>query len=541
MAVGAVCPARRILGLTPRQLRLAGSAFLPEPVDAATDQALAQYAMDAARQAGATYADVRIRGEQFMRIGLSADDVDGALFVGAGRGYGVRVLVDGVWGYAFGATVSKDRLAQAAQSAVLHARRERDAIHPTGSDRDGARVPLAPAEVVRATYESPMEIDPFTVPLRDQIAQLGSYNVIKQRVFGIALEQSLNEYAWQRVTTVFASTDGSLLTQRFVRAWPRVTTMCTGPTGASFDLDVPGLRPTTCGFEMALDPALPDRIKATGDEAMRWASIPYLDVDVGRYSVVMSGAATAACASAVLAAALEMDRLSGDEADAAGTSYLAPLAQTFDAVPPPFSPLVTLRATPTRAGVTSVRWDDDGVAPEPYTLIDHGHVLDAQTTRDTAPALAAWYGRRGQPMRSHGCATAETVDQMPVVAARELTILPSTTAATQDDLIGTVSNGLLAMGAGSVSAEPGLSSASRQGMLFVVKRGKVVGRAPNRTELMLRTRRLWNESLVALGDQRSMDVVQSVTHKGMPWHECTQACQAPAALFSNVDFVRPVT
>src|SRR5688572_7278221 len=64
-----------------------------------TDEPLARAALDAATQAGASYADVRLVLWRREQISVRDDHVSG-LGQREDYGLGVRVLVDGAWGFA---------------------------------------------------------------------------------------------------------------------------------------------------------------------------------------------------------------------------------------------------------------------------------------------------------------------------------------------------------------------------------------------------------------------------------------------------------
>ena len=91
---------------------------LPPDADPNT---LATMALDAARKAGATYADIRINRYRNQYIGTREEKLqwisDGESF-----GFGVRVLAGGAWGFASSTQVTRDMVVQMAQQAVLVAR-----------------------------------------------------------------------------------------------------------------------------------------------------------------------------------------------------------------------------------------------------------------------------------------------------------------------------------------------------------------------------------------------------------------------------------
>src|SRR5690348_11878609 len=129
------------------------------PMDAATKELLME-ALNAAKLAGATYADARIaryrdnqiftREQQIINV-VDQDSI----------GCGVRALVDGTWGFAATRTLTKAGVAAASKEAAGIAKANRIA-------RDKA-VQLAPAQSYPdASWQTPHTVDPFTVAVEEK-------------------------------------------------------------------------------------------------------------------------------------------------------------------------------------------------------------------------------------------------------------------------------------------------------------------------------------------------------------------------------------
>src|SRR5688500_16493949 len=117
-------------------------------------------ALDAAVSAGATYADVRAVDLATESLGVRDDTVE-SLDRAESIGFGVRVLVDGAWGFASSARLEDAEAADIAQMAVEVAR-----ASATASSQP---VELVPEPKHEDTWVSPHEIDPFTVSLEDKV------------------------------------------------------------------------------------------------------------------------------------------------------------------------------------------------------------------------------------------------------------------------------------------------------------------------------------------------------------------------------------
>src|SRR3954447_16297297 len=163
---------------------------------------LTDRALDTASAQGATYADARIVRRLEESIAIKSGRVEGVAS-GESEGFGVRVLVDGAWGFASSHILTPAEADRVAAEAVRIARASATAL------RDRTRLDDRPP--ARGTYETPLEQDPFTVPLETKIADLLAADVAAAGVKGIAFTES--SYAAQREWKTFAATDGSLTEQ----------------------------------------------------------------------------------------------------------------------------------------------------------------------------------------------------------------------------------------------------------------------------------------------------------------------------------------
>src|SRR5688500_1010496 len=142
-----------------------GLAPLPKepaaPVMDAATRDLMMDALNAAKLAGAGYADVRI-GRYLQNFVQTREQQIVNVVDTDSMGAGVRALVDGTWGFAATRTMTKDGIAGAAREAVAIAKANRVA-------RDRA-VQLAPAPAVpNGSWTSAYEIDPWSVPIEQKV------------------------------------------------------------------------------------------------------------------------------------------------------------------------------------------------------------------------------------------------------------------------------------------------------------------------------------------------------------------------------------
>src|SRR4051812_1228204 len=123
----------------------------------ATIRELMMEALNAAKVAGAGWADVRIARQRQNFVFTREQQIQNVVDTDS-LGCGVRALVDGTWGFAATPTMTKEGVAAAAKEAVAIAKAHRVA-------RDRA-ITLTPAPAVTsATWKNAFEVDPWTIPV----------------------------------------------------------------------------------------------------------------------------------------------------------------------------------------------------------------------------------------------------------------------------------------------------------------------------------------------------------------------------------------
>jgi TldD protein len=507
---------------------LAPHTFFPERLAPATLRALALTAIEAAMRAGAQYADVRIADHQQLMVAKQLG-LNFTTQLHTTISYGVRALVDGTWSFKHGTIPDTDTIVHVARGTVTRAK-VLSAVTP-------GQTALVPSPIVTGEWSTSVAIDPFEVPLDEQMALLGAWDEVARRAPNAA--GMLLRVDWQRERRVVATSEGSCVTQHLTRSFPLAVVAADrlrGPYPVA--LHARGITATSGGYETVAGAVVQDEIARTADEAVRYALLPQRSIDVGRYPLAMDGAALAVMAYETIGQALEMDRVLGEEADASGTSFLAPVDAFLGA--PALSPLLTIRTNRALPSVTGVKWDDEGVEPTPTTVIRDGHVVDYQTSRQHAAELQSWYKGKGQPLGSRGCAVAADADAPVQVRCGHLAVAPSSATASLDDLIKDISRGVLVRrgllrGIASDQRLSSVNMSSFETLMLEIEGGKVVRRALANV-LQFGTMGMW-KSLTALGDATTVLTASGSTDKGIPWWSSPYDASAPAALFKEANLI----
>jgi TldD protein len=519
--VGAAPRGATALSLTRRGGTCTAATLLPaaQPSDL---QLLATRAIDAARSAGASYADIRVAELQTLYI---LPDMNLGASLSAEYTHGIRVLVDGTWAFVHGSLPSVDAVTSAARSAVAMARGYAKLTR--------RRVELVPAPVATGEWATPCKIDPFLVPLKYQAAALSAPVNAAMRVSHAGADRM--GVRWRKTLQVFASSEGTLTTQ-LLRDADRIGAWASAGLGMGTVRLPIGTTFVSGGYEAVMRPAAEDEFKQRAEEARFLAAIPRGHLDVGRYPVVFDGRTMGLLVGSTIGPALELDRVLGEEVGASGTSFLAPFEGQLGALV--VSPQLTV--TGQAATRSAAKWDGEGVQPEDHPVIIDGKLVDYHTTRATAPALRTWYEQHGKPLRSHGCAPVSNAGDPVLVRAPHLRVSPASAASSLEDLYRDMQHGLVVLGRSQLSSDEGLASMSlvsergnADGLLLEIRRGKIVRRLYG-NGMQFRTAPFWQRQLVALGDARTLQENVSFLYKGMPWKGAWQSATAPAAIFKDI-------
>jgi TldD protein len=490
-----ILPGRAIARLDARQsIRAAlgvGTERTFDPVE------LMAVALDVARRGGASYADCRIvrRRQQSARV----DGTHGGhVSYGDNFTISVRVIVDGQWGFANIVVMTPDAVAAAARRAVKEG-------------RTNAKWRSTPVELVAAPpvpdghWASPMTIDPFEVPIGDQQEALLAGTESALAVHGVTSAKAATWFS--RSDRLFASSEGSRITQVGFLAGPGAAVEASvGDESVAASAAPKGVGFTWGGYEVVLNAKLPDGMRAAAEEALRKSraligKAKPRSVEVGRYELVASPKMFWSLIAGTVLPALGMDRVIGRQEGAEGTSYASPPEAVLGQMRIG-APLLTVRGDRSLNGLAATGWDDEGVKPEAFTLIEKGVVVDYLALRETAPMLSEWYGKRGLPVRAHGVAVAGVLPVQESVP--NSTVEPGPQNINVDDLIKDVKRGVYFSGPGDISPDFGLLNAYGEGLgAQEIRNGKVVGDLTD-IAIQFQTQTFW-KSLIAIGGSSSVE------------------------------------
>jgi TldD protein len=380
---------------------------------------LTSRALDTATALGATYADVRVVRQLEEAITIKSGRLEGVAG-GESEGFGVRVLVDGAWGFAASHSLSTAEADRVAADALRIARASATAIRRP--------VVLDDRPPAHGRYETPVEEDPFAVPLEHKLADLMAADEALRRVEGIAWTESM--YAAQRDEKTFAASDGSYTEQV-------ITHVGAGLEANVIDGDEHQRRSypdngglwASAGYEHVRAMDLAGNAERIAEEARELIAAPPLPAGVR--TIVLHPSQLYMQVHESCGHPSELDRAFGTEASYAGTSFLLPeMLGSFRYG----SELCDIVADATVVGgLGTFGWDDEGVAAQQVPIVKEGIFTGYLSSRETAPRI----GRQ-----SGGAMRADGWNRIPLIRMTNVNLLPKP-GMTFDDIVADTDDGLL--------------------------------------------------------------------------------------------------
>jgi len=503
------------------------------PLDVARKKTLADIALNAAKAAGASYCDARI-GRYLRQFVITREDKVQNVVNTESTGIGIRVLVDGAWGFAATNQLNNDAVAKAAQQAAAIAR--------ANAKTQTAKVELAKAPGVgEVAWKTPIRKNAMEVAIKEKADLLLGVNAAAINAGASFVNSMLFLVNEQKY---FASTDGSYIDQDVHRIWAPMTVTAIDKASGKFRTRDGLSAPMGMGFEY-LDGDASGKIVlpngavsynksydmradaiAAAKQAQQKLTAP--TVKPGKYDLVLDPSHTWLTIHESIGHPLELDRVLGYEANYAGTSFA-----TLDKQKSGFkygSDQVTVFADKTQEGsLGAVGFDDEGVKTKRWNLIKDGILVDYQTIRDQAHILGK--------TESDGCCYADSWSSVQFQRMANVSLAPGKNKLSVADMVKDVENGIYIVGAGSFSIDQQRYNAQFGGQLFYeIKNGKITGMLED-VAYQIRTPEFWN-SCVAVCDDSDYRLGGSFFDgKGQPGQVSAVSHGSSTARFNGVNVI----
>ena len=381
-------------------------------------KAIVERACELMRQAGASYGDVRVREDWHESVVVKNGRPEHILG-DFSAGFGVRVLVDGAWGF-FGT----HRLEE---SAVEPAVRQAVAIARASARLREEPIVLAPLAPATARYETPHAKSPREVPLETKLALMAAAsNAMKGP--NVKLAQAF--FAAFDTRQFFGSTEGSRIEQRIVQTGGGIAATAI----AGGDLQVRSYPNSfrgnfaTAGYEYVEAMNLVGEAPRVADEAEALLAAP--PCPEGRRTLVLDGGQLALQVHESCGHPIELDRVLGMELSYAGDSFLT--IDKLGAFQYGSGEVNIVADATAPGGLGTFGYDDEGVAAQRTPIVEAGRFVGYLSSRETAPAI----GRT-----SSGAMRASGWNRLPLIRMTNVNLLPGR-AGTLDDLLADTGEGL---------------------------------------------------------------------------------------------------
>lgn len=382
-------------------------------------KALMQRALDLARTRGAQYADIRIVHNRTEAIVVKNGVVE-TLNFSETIGFGVRVLANGAWGFASSRELSPQEIDRVTALALQIARAS--ALAP------GEKIDLGPAVTSQGVYNTPIQIDPFSIALDQKLAVLMAADAEMARVSEVRVRRSnltfVREQKW------FANSEGAFTEQTIIETGGGIMAMAVG-AGEVQTRSYPssfGRQQQTAGWEAVQRWDLPGNAYRTASEAAALLSADPCPSGLTT-TLILGGDQLALQVHESCGHPTELDRVYGSEAAYAGTSFLT--TEKLDNFRYG-SALVNLTADSIRPlGLGTFGWDDEGVPAGSTPLVKEGLFVGYLMSRETASRL----GRV-----SNACMRASGWNRIPIIRMVNVSLEPGTW--NFDDLIADTDDGI---------------------------------------------------------------------------------------------------
>jgi TldD protein len=475
--------------------------------------AMLERAVLVARELGAQHAEVRLMRTRSRHISTADSELESASITRS-SGVGVRVLVNGCWGFSATASNLPDDIVRAATNAV----------HLASASRPLSTSPviLAPEPPHRGHWSSACAVDPFSIADGEII------NLLATRESGLSRSAVVmhTDASFMAVTeeTLLVTSDGTCVSQRKTRVQSEISALGSNTHTGVIDTMRTIAPPTARGWEYLLGDGwdwdadlmqLPEHLAA---------KLAAPSVTPGKATIVLDPSNLWLTIHESVGHATELDRALGYEANYAGTSFATPDELGTRVYGSPLMHVTGDRTT--QFGLATSAWDDEGVGAQEWDLVRGGIHVGYQVDR----AMAGEFNME----RSNGCAYADSAQHTPIQRMPNVSMRPSDVDTSTQGLISGVEDGYYVVGDKSWSIDMQRYNFQFTGQRFFRIQGGVITGQVRDLAYQSRTPDFWG-SLVALGGESTYVLGGALNcGKAQPGQVAAVSHGCPSAVFENV-------
>jgi TldD protein len=462
---------------------------------------------------GVGYGDIRIHRDRVQGIHVREHDLI-SLSESQPQGLGVRLVVDGSWGFAASSDLSEDGVRRAVGAAAEMARLLRPLLEE--------RVELAPEPAHRQTWVAEVELNPFDVPAETKV---GFMLEATERCLRAGAKFSEFYCLQVQENRFFVSTEGSRITQQRVRLHPVLEAGLVDEQGSGLIETMRSTaRPVGRGWEYVESHGFPDEAERMVGWLREKLAAP--SVKPGDYDLVIDPSNLWLTIHESVAHGTELDRALGYEANFAGTTFA-----TLDKVGSLHYGSPRMHITGDRVepfGLATVGFDDEGVAAQRWDIIREGILVGYQLNRQMA--------HKFKLARSNGCAFSDSWSHLPLQRMPNVSLQPDPDRDTSlEELLGGVEEGIYIFGDKSWSIDQQRYNFQFTGQRFYrIHKGRLAGQLRD-VAYQSRTPDFWGR-LEAVGGPSSWQLQGAFNcGKGEPQQVAPVSHGCPPGLFRQVN------
>ena len=376
---------------------------------------LCDHAVAAALGAGASYADARVVVRRSQVVGTRNQRVE-RLDDNETEGIGVRVLVDGAWGFACDRRLTAEGAEAAAGKACSFAK-----AASGGHGRE-----LAAVEPAEGEFRTAVTRDPFEISLADKVElclraeRALAHDDVKVTSASVRA---------QREHKVFVSSEGAAVEHELVECGGGIDALAArdGVTQIRSYPSAHGGSSAQAGWEYVESLGLDREAPRVGEQAAALLQAPACPSQLT--TVVLDAEQTGLQVHESVGHPTELDRVYGTEAAYAGTSFLK--QEDLGSLRYGSEHMNVTADSTTPGGLGTFAFDDEGVPAGREPIVAEGVLSGFLTSRETAATLGSGSG---------GSMRADNWSRMPLVRMTNLHLEPGQSSL--DELIGGVDEGV---------------------------------------------------------------------------------------------------
>ena len=337
----------------------------------------------------------------------------------------MRVIVEGAWGFASSAELSRASVEATAAHAVEIAR--------ASARVKQNNVSLVPEKPATAEWTTPHRIDPFSTSIEQNLALLMKIDAELRSAAGVTLaEANMN---FRREEQWFFSSEGAEIHQ---------TKITTGAGYVAYAFAGSEIQKRSYpssfggqwqnkGYELIDELKLVENARRIGEEAVALHQSD--QCPEGTFDIILESSQLGLQIHESIGHPIELDRVLGMEANFAGTSFLTlEKLRTLQYG----SDLVNVVADARQEhgpGLGTFGYDDEGVAAQCTSIITNGLFTGYLSSRETAALVGL--------DRSGGTLRAEGWNRLPIIRMTNISILPGEKPLSFEQLVSSTDHAIL--------------------------------------------------------------------------------------------------